>query len=201
MNVSARNNPADHYDETHKVGPYDVCTNPNELTLRMENRGELKIQGCALLAFTMLIVLALGVMSILQTAELNTQRNGFDNPDRFFAPTQNNFGFLWLFCSLAMLIAVPLYVKRAYKAALTFTFLRAEDVFMRDGKTVTRLKRVEHLALRESHDPDAKYLYLLHLVYNDGHQMMLHNGYDEREVMNLANEISAFVHKPVVWKS
>lgn len=191
---------ADAAPQSHRVGPFDVVNRPDELTLRLENRGSLSLLGCALLAFTMLGVLALGILSVVQTSEMSASVHSFDEPDSFFAPTKNHFGFLWLLCSALMLVGVPLYVKRAYKAALTFTFRRSDDAFLRDNRLVTRLRRVENLTICETKDADSKYLYLLQLVYGDGHKMLLHNGYDEREVMNLANEIGAFVGKPVLWR-
>jgi hypothetical protein len=186
---------------THRVGPFDVSDGADELTLRLENRGELSLKGCFLLLFTMGIVLTLGLLSVVHPVESNAMTNlSVDDPERVFAPTQNHMGFLWICASLLMLVLVPLYVLRAYKAALTFTFRRSDDAFLRDGRLVTHLGRIEYLSVRETKDPDARYLYLLDVVYGDGQQMLLHNGYEEREILNLANEISAFVGRPVVWK-
>jgi hypothetical protein len=186
---------------THRVGPFDVSGGADELTLRLENRGELSLKGCFLFAFTMCIVLALGFLSVLHPAETNVMANvSVDDPERVFAPTQNHLGFLWLCASLLMLVLVPLYVLRAYKAALTFTFRKSDDAFLRDQRLVTHLGRIEYVSIRETKDPDARYLYLLNIVYGDGQEMLLHNGYEEREVMNLANEISGFLGRPVVWK-
>jgi len=185
---------------THRVGPFDVSGSAEELTLRLENRGELSLKGCFLLLFTMGIVLTLGLLSVLHPAESSVATMSVDDPERVFAPTQNHMGFLWICASLLMLVLVPLYVLRAYKAALTFTFRRPDDAFLRDGRLVTHLRRIEYFSVRESKDPDARYLYLLDVVYGDGQQMLLHNGYEEREILNLANEISTFVGCPVVWK-
>jgi hypothetical protein len=91
-------------------------------------------------------------------------------------------------------------VIRTYKSALTFTFRKSDDAFLRDQRLVTHLSRIEYLSIHESKDPDARYLYLLKVVYADGQEMLLHNGYEEREVMNLANEISAFIGCPVNWR-
>lgn len=185
---------------SHRVGPFDVSSRPDELVLRMENRGELSLPGCVLLVFTMMGVLALGVLSVVQTAGSNADPHAFDEPGRFFSPQDNQFGFLWLIGSLTMLVGIPVYVARAYKAALTFTFRRSDDAFLKDSRYITRLRKIEYLSIRETKDPDARYLYVLDLVYGDGRELALHNGYDEREVMNLANEVSAFVGKPVIWK-
>jgi hypothetical protein len=185
----------------YRVGPYEVSHRRDALLLCLANRGELGIKGCALFAFTMLIVLVLGALSTLQVATAPAAPHVVvDDPGRFFAPRQNHFGFLWLFASALMLVIVPLYVLRAYKAPLVFEFRRSEDTLLRDGRPVTRLRRIENLSITETKDPDSRYLYLLEVVYGDGHRMLLHNAYEEREVMNLANEISAFVGTGVVWQ-
>ena len=185
----------------HRVGPFDVTTGSAELTLRLENRGELNGKGCLLFGFTMLIVLSLGILAMVQSAEsIPHPHSGMDNPARLLAPRENHFGFLWLFSSIVMLIVVPIYVSRTYKSALVFTFRRADDAFLRDNRLVARLRKIDYLSICEGRDPDARYLYLLNIVYNDGQQMLLHNGYDEREIMNLANEVAAFVGTRVLWK-
>lgn len=155
------------------------------------------VKGCFLLLVTMLAIMTLGILSIVQTFGNPTFE---DNPSRFFAPTRNHFGFLWLFSSVGMLLLVPLYVTKAYKAALVFTFRKSDDSFLRDNRLVAKLRRLEYFCIRETRDPDNRYLYLLQVVYNDGEEMLLHNGYDEREIMNLANELSSFVGCETRWK-
>src|SRR5690349_18333114 len=94
---------------THRVGPFDVSDGTDELTLRLENRGELSLKGCFLLFFTMGIVLTLGLLSVVHPVESNAMANlSVDDPERVFAPTQNHMGFLWICASLLMLVLVPL---------------------------------------------------------------------------------------------
>ncbi len=183
---------------THQVGPFAVSDTPDCLTLRYENRGSLGIKGCLFFGFIMLGLLCLGVLSVVQTSEKT--RMGMDDPSRLLAPTHNHFGFLWMFGLIALFVGFPVYVMRAYQSALTFTFDKEAGVFRRDKRIVCKLPKIEHLRIKETRDPDSKYLYLLEILYNDGHAMLLHNAYNEREIMNLANEIGAFVDRQVVWR-
>jgi hypothetical protein len=91
-------------------------------------------------------------------------------------------------------------VVHAYNGALVFIFRRSDDAFLKGKNKLARLSRFEYVSIRETKDPDRRYIYLLNLVYNDGQQLELHNCYEEREAMNLANEISSFVGCPVKWK-
>ena len=181
-----------------RVGPFDIVETADRLTLRLENRGELGMKGCFFFGAMMLGLLCLGVLSVVQTAEKS--RMGMDDPSRLLAPTHNHFGFLWMFGLITLFIFLPIYVVRCYHSALVFAFDKPANAFLRDKRKVSSLRRIEYLRIRESRDPDNKYLYLLDIMYNDGNEMMLHNGYDEREIMNLANEIGVFVHCRVVWR-
>jgi hypothetical protein len=183
---------------THQVGPFTVANGTDELTLRMENRGELSFRGCLLLVGVTVSILVMGLLSILTNAQTMDKP---EDPVRFFAPSRNHFGFLWLFGVLGMLVLVPFYVAKAYKAALVFSFCRSADMFCRDGRLVARLSRIEYFAITETKDPDGRYLYLLHVLYNDGDTMLLFNGYDERETMNLANELGSFVGCQTKWST
>ena len=183
---------------SHRVGPFDVSETGDCLILRLENRGELGLKGCFFAGAMMLGLLCLGVLSVVQTAERT--RMGMDDPSRLLAPTHNHFGFLWMFGLITLFVGFPVYVVRTYRSALTFSFNKTTDLFTRDNRKIARLGRIEYLRIRESRDPDNKYLYLLDIMYNDGQEMLLHNGYDEREIMNLANEIGAFVHCRVKWR-
>lgn len=188
---------------THRVGPYDVATTRDILTLRMENRGEFTMKACCAIGLAMLCICAVGVMSIIQTSDVATAPSGsgvMEAPEQFFAPQHNHFGFIWLASSILMLVLVPVYIANAYKAAVMFTFDKAEDRFLCGKKQLSRLTRVEHLRLTEVKDPDARFLYLVDVIYGDGKQVLLHNGYDEREAMNLANEVSIFIRRPVKWR-
>ncbi len=185
---------------THKVGPFDVSHTTNELVLRLEKRGELSAPACLMFVLTMVIILLLGVMSILHTHGMKANGVALDDPSFVFAPARNYFALLWLVSSLLMIVVLPLYVVRAYNSALIYTFRRSDNAFLKGKQRIARLKHIENISIRETRDPDRKYLYYLNIVYNDGQQMLLYNGYDERTTMNLSNEISAFIGCPVKWK-
>ncbi|MBC8103671.1 MAG: hypothetical protein H7Z41_13930 [Cytophagales bacterium] len=177
-----------------------MSRSPDELLLRLENRGELTMKGCALLFFTMFCILVIGVMSVIETAQTPKMQMGVEDPSRLFAPTQNHFGFLWLISSLLMFVAVPLYVMAVYRSALAYRFNRRENTFHRGTQKICRLRRIEYLRLSEEKDPDSNYLYLLRVVHSDGQEMLLHNGYEEREMLNLANAIGSFLGTEVKWR-
>lgn len=158
------------------------------------------MHGCFLLFFAMFCILIIGVMSVLQAAQA-PQHSQVTDASRFFSPTQNPLGFTWLLSSILMLVAVPIYVVTTYRSALVFRFSKRENAFYRGRGRVCQLTRIENLTLQEDKDPDLRYLYLLGIVYNDGQRMLLYNGYDERETMNLANELSSFLEVKVTWLS
>lgn len=169
------------------------------MVLRHENQGELTAHGCFLFFFAMFCILILGVLSVLQAAQ-STEPSQAVGASQFVAPKQNYLGFLWLVMTLGLLIAVPVYVALTYRSALVFRFSKGQDAFFRGRQRVCRLRRIENLSIREEPDPDGRYLYTLELFYDDGQQMLLFNGYEERVTLNLANELSAFVHVPVIWR-
>ncbi len=181
-----------------KIGPYEVTRDYGLLTLRLPSNTQFGLTGCLLFSLTMLCILFLGVMTVLRAADTN--QIGTDDATQIFAPTKNHFGFLWMVSCIALFITIPVYMSRAYKPALTFTFDRSRDQFAQDNKTVTSLRRIEAVAIRETRDPDNTFLYLLHIVHTDGYEVLIHNAYDEREVMNLANEVGGFLERPVVWR-
>jgi hypothetical protein len=180
-----------------RVGPFEVERDGYMLTLRLPNQGGFGATGCLLFASTMFFILVLGVLSVIQTER---DGGGPATPTHAFVPTENHFGFLWLFATVGMFVAVPLYVRRSYRASLNFSFDRATDGFYRNSTRLCALRKVESVRIRETKDPDDRYLYLLEVCHSDGCEVMLHNGYDEREVMNIANEIATFIHQPVIWK-
>lgn len=183
-----------------QFGPFIVSRTPSELSLRLENHGELSIQGCLLFFFTMFCILFLGVLSIFQSAQAPAIKSGITDPSQVFAPTQNHFGFLWILSLILMVIAVPLYVVKTYRSALVFRFNRMDGVFYRGGQRVCRLNRIEYIRLSEEKDPDGIYLYFVRISHSDGQEMLLHNGYKERDVLNLANEMASFLETDIKWK-
>ena len=196
---------ASRHEEADRVsapqfGPFLVSRTPEELSLRLENHGELSTQGCLLFFFTMFCILFLGVLGIFQSAQAPAVKSGIEDPSRVFAPTENHFGFLWLLSLVLMVVAVPLYVIKTYRSALVFRFNRTDGIFYRGGQRVCRLNRIEYVRLSEEKDPDGNYLYFVRISHSDGQEMLLHNGYNEREVLNLANELASFLETDIKWK-
>ena len=185
--------------ETQKIGQYQVERTPDAMTLRLDNQGDISMKGCLLFAFTMLCMTFLGILSVVQASQVQ-HRDTIGDPSQMFQPQENHFGFLWLILMVIVLVGIPLYAHQSYKASLEFTFRRTDLTFLRNRKRVTRFGRIEYVLLRETKDTDGRYLYLLEVSYNDGMRMMVYNGYDDREIMNLANEISKVVGCRVVWK-
>jgi hypothetical protein len=169
------------------------------MVLRLDNRGELGWYVCGVLFLVMLAIVALCVLGAIATAQSTPLPNQV-SAGSFFAPSHNRLGFLWVLTLAVMLLGVPLYISRTYHSALIFRFSRTEDQFYRGRQRVCRLGRIEELSIREDKDPDARYLYLLRLIFNDGQEMLLFNGYSERDVLNLANEISSYLLVPTVWR-
>ena len=168
--------------------------------MRLENRGELNWIVCLSLVGTMGVILTMGLLSVLQPVQDARSKFLSDDPMHLFAPGENHMAFLWLVSSLLMLVFIPFIVTKAYRGAMTFTFRNSDNIFLKNRRPVTRLDRIEYLILHETFDPDSRYIYRLYVVYGDGREQFLHNGYDEREVMNLANEVSTFVRRPVKWR-
>ena len=187
-------------DISRRVGPFAVTNTSHERILQLENRGELNWIVCLSLVFTMGTVLALGMLSILQPVQDSRSRFTSDDPMHLFAPSENHMAFLWIVATGLMLIFVPYIVNRAYKASIRFRFNKTENAFFKDRRRITRLDKIEHVLLHETKDPDSRYIYRMYIVYGDGNQLFLHNGYNEREIMNLANTVSVFVHCPVKWR-
>mgnify|MGYP000890432753 CR=1 FL=1 len=181
------------------LGPFTVDRTPDRLTLRQDDQGGFDLKGCLLLAFTMLFVTILGVMSVVHTADVD-ERIATDDPARLFAPSLNHVGFLWLVALGLLCIVVPWYVRNAYRSAHTYTFDPLKDAFLHNDRKQFALHRLEYVRIRETRDPDAAYLYLLELVHTDGYDFPLFNGYDERAVLNLANEITSFTGVPLQFK-
>jgi len=186
-------------DYPRRIGPFEVDRQAGVLTLRRDNQGELGLQGCLLFAFSMTFVSIMGILTVVRTAEID-DRVPSDDAARLFAPAKNNFGFLWLVALFLLFVVVPFYIWRAYQSALTYSFDRKVGHAARNGRDLFPLHKLEYVCIKESQDPDDAYLYSLQLIYGDGYDLTLFTGYEERTVMNLANEIASFTLRDVVWK-
>jgi hypothetical protein len=182
-----------------RVGPYDIERTPDVLTLRFDNRGEVGVKGCLFFVVGMICILSLGVLSVIQSADTKNQKSASD-PSHMFGIYTNQSGFLWILLTVAMCILLPLYLWRLQHSAAVFTFDKVQKRFARSGKTIASFAKLEHVRIRETKDPDQRYLYEVELLYGDGYSVFLHNTYEEREAGNLAKEIAVFVEIPVVWQ-
>lgn len=174
------------------IGPYTVLRSHERLQLVRDNRSEFlwKAGGFFLLAACCISILA--VLSVVVGSKP-------DGTDALY-PRRNVMGAFWAIGLVGMCVGGPLYMLRAYRSALTFTFDRTDSGVYRGQERVTRLGRIECLELCESHDPDGRFLYFLRLMYGDGRLLLLHNAYDEDEVRCLAHEVASFVGAPVRWR-
>jgi len=187
----------------HRVGPFDITQDRDSLILRFEDRGEVTMRGCLFFACLGVFVLMLGLLALIEAASAPAQTltaHNPSNPAQLLGPTENHFGILWGIGVVGVVIGVPLYNRSLYHSSLIYTFRRSDDVLLRGSYRITRLRQIEYLTIRESQDPDDRYIYILDIVYGDGRHLEMHRGYEEREIMNLANEISAFTARRVIWR-
>lgn len=178
-----------------RIGPFSLRRHAESLTLSIENESAFTWHMLALIAFTSLSILVLGVLSTLRAAQTGVTDHG-----DFFYPKKNHFGFLWLFMTLGLLVGGPLVMARLYKAPLVFTFNGRNGTVFRNNELITRFRRIEAIRIEERKDPDGRFLYRLTLLHTDGHELLIYEVYEERLALNLANEISTFVHRPVRWQ-
>jgi hypothetical protein len=140
----------------------------------------------------MFAVTLIGFLAVIQS-DAPVRIGGAIDRIPVVAAGQNHFTFLWIIGIAMMLIGVPVYVGRAYRAALTFTFDKQAGVLRENNLRIVGLSRIEYVNIRETTDSDGRYLYLLRISHTDGHEVLLYNGYDEREVLHLASEIASFL--------
>jgi hypothetical protein len=189
----------DEADISNRVGPYDIHHTPDCLTLRFDNRGEVGVKGCLFFLVGMVCIISLGVLSVIQSADSQNQKLVTD-PAHMVGIHTNQSGFLWIVSTLAMLVLLPVYLWRLHHSAAIFTFTKSTQIFARNTKTIAPFAKIEKLQIRETKDPDQRFLYEVELFYGDGYSVFLHNTYEEREAGNLAKEIARFVEVPVIWQ-
>lgn len=177
------------------VGPFVAERDGEMLRLTLPSKGTLTPMALAFFLFSMVCILIVGLFATLRSAQFGMQDAG-----DFFSPRRNHFGVMWGLSTLGMLVGFPLYISRAYRAPVTFTFNGRNGTIFKDNQLITRFGKVEYLQLREARDPDTKFLYAVSLFYNDGLELPIHEVYEEREAGNLANEIATFVHCGVRWR-
>jgi hypothetical protein len=174
------------------IGPFALERTPTTLRLRQENRGEFTLKMALFYIFAMGVLLILAVASVI----VGTHQATGDA----LLPQRNLLGFLWAFGIGAMLVGTPPYLYWVYRSAASFVFDRETHGVFCGKRRVTAFRQVEYIRLHEGRDPDSRYLYDVTVVYGDGRLLEIHNGYDERVAMNLANEISRFIGVSVRWR-
>jgi hypothetical protein len=173
---------------------FDVSKEDERLTLTLSMSERLLAAGCPLFFFALVCVTALGVLGLMLDSHASPMRGD----GAFFHPRGNHLGFLWLIGLLLMLFLVPFYVVKASRSDLVFSFHRDTGLFLRNGAVVTPIRRIESVRIRPLCDPDDAYSYRLVIVYADGHEIVLHNSYDERGIRELATQIGSFIGVPVI---
>ncbi|MBC7806639.1 MAG: hypothetical protein H7145_10855 [Akkermansiaceae bacterium] len=175
------------------IGPLSLERDLETLSVRRENAGGLGVEVYIFFAIAMLAITLIGFLGMMQGGQ-SAQATGTMEATRSFAPTNNHFALLWIIGIVCLLVGVPLYIKKAYGAALVFLFDKKSDYLYENKIRVAPLHRVECIAIRETKDPDDRFLYLLEVLHTDGHELLLYNGYEERHVMTLASEIAGFLN-------
>ena len=181
------------------MSQFDISRSEEQLTLKHPLSVQVLPTGCLLFAAASLCLALLGLLGILEDAQGFGSGVAADSA-HFFHPAHNHFGYFWLLGALLMLVLVPWYLVTANRSALVFTFERNTGLFLRNGRVVTRIGRIEYVCLRERQDPDEAFFYELSIVYADGHEMLIDNSYDEQQIASLAKEIAGFLETPLVWK-
>jgi hypothetical protein len=174
------------------VGPLTVERTLDSLSLRRENAGGLGWEAYVFFGIAMLAITLIGFMGMMQ-GDATVRTQGLQQTPHAFSPTNNHFALLWIITVILLLVGVPIYIKKAYNAALIFQFDKAAGALFENKRRIVPLRRIEHIAIKESRDPDDRYLYLLQVIHSDGYDFLIYNGYEEREVMILASEIAGFL--------
>ena len=180
-------------DYPKQIGPLSVHRDLESLSLRRENAGGLGVEVYIFFAVAMLAITLIGFLGMMQGGQ-SAQATGSVEATRAFSPTTNHFALFWIIGILALLVGVPLYIKKSYGAALIFLFDKESGYLYENKKRLVSLRRVECIAIRETKDPDDRYLYLLEVLHTDGYELLIYNGYEERELLSLAGEVAGFLN-------
>ena len=180
-------------DYPKPIGPLTLHRDLETLSIRRENAGGLGVEAYIFFAVAMIAITFIGFLGMMQGGQ-SAQSMGTVEVTRTFAPTNNHFALLWIIGIFCLLVGVPIYIKKAYGAALVFLFDKKSDFLYENKTKIAPLHRVECIAIREVRDPDERFLYLLEVSHTDGHQVLIYNGYEERHVLTLANEIADFLN-------
>ena len=120
-------------DYPKSIGSLTVERNLEMLSLRRENAGGLGIEAYIFFAIAMLAITIIGFMGMMQGGQ-SAQALGSSAVPRAFSPTNNHFALLWLISVLSLIVGVPIYIKKAYGAALIFTFDKSSGYLLENKK-------------------------------------------------------------------
>ncbi|MBC8141634.1 MAG: hypothetical protein H7Y38_09370, partial [Armatimonadetes bacterium] len=179
-------------DYPKQIGHLNVERTLETLTFRRENAGGVGMEAYALFGLAMLAITLIGFMGMMQGGQA-AQATGTIAAGRALAPTTNHFALFWIIGVVALFVGIPLYLKKAYGTAHVFCFDKAAGQLTENKKPIVPLRRIEGVAIRETKDPDDRYLYLLEVLHTDGYELLVYNGYDERDTLRLAEEIAGFL--------
>src|SRR5579862_4717633 len=160
---------------------FEIAQDEEQLTLTLPAPPGRMAFGFLLLFFTIACLTPLGILGVLQ-----------DTPSRrglvpagslgFTDPHTNHFGFLWLVGFGLILIALPVFALKTYRACLVFRFDRAAGRVTRNGRVVAPLRRIEAIRVLRTEDADDQPLYKLSVLHSDGFLVPIDEGYDEEEI-------------------
>jgi hypothetical protein len=182
-------------DTPRTIGPFLIEREREQLTVTLQHQGSFTWYALGFFAFISSSILILGLIATLRAAQW-----GVVSATDFFAPKKNHFGFLWLFCTLGLLVGFPIFLRKVYKPPITFVFNARNGTIFRNNELITRFRHVEGIRVHEHGDPSGRYLYALSLLHTDGYEQPIYEVYDEREALTLANELATYVKRPVTFR-
>lgn len=184
------------------MSQFEISRDEERLTLTLPPPAGRMAFGFLLLFFTLLFLMPIGVLGVMQAAEstdrqthaLSMAGEGLD----FTNPQANHFGFLWMIGFGLVVLALPLYAFRIYRSSIVYQFDRVSNRFLRCGRLIAPLRRVEGVRLRQTEDADDRPLYRLAVVHSDGFEAEIGEWYDYEETRAVAQEIAGWTRTRLV---
>lgn len=173
---------------------WQLVKDDGHLTVTFPMVDRLLAMGCPLFVTALVCVSILGILALVNDTQSSLGRGG-----GFFDPHANHLGFFWLLALGVTAILVPCTVARCYRTGLVYSFSRTTGQFRRNNEVITPLRRIEKLRVRARSDPDEVSVYHLIVSYGDGHEIELHDTYNEIEIWHLAEEIGNFIRVPIIY--
>src|SRR5579872_1130706 len=146
---------------------FDIARDEEQLTLTLPAPPWRMAVGFLLLCFTIACLTPLGILGVLQETPSHRGMSPAGSLG-FTDPHANHFGFLWLIGFCLILVLLPVYAVKMYRACLVFRFDRATGRLTRNGRTVAPLRRIEAIRVTRTDDADDRSLYKLSIAHSDG---------------------------------